>query len=45
MKKTFEEPNFEIVLFTREDVVCASQHFTDPEKGKGAVTTPVVPLS
>lgn len=44
MKELFEAPVYEIVLFTREDVVCASGDIYNPQ-GQGGVPGPVVPLS
>ena len=43
MKEIFETPVYEIVLFTREDVVCASQIIDQPQ-GSGGVPGPTVPL-
>ena len=43
MKMHFEAPDFEIVLFPREDVVCASQTIDNPQ-GTGGIPGPTVPL-
>ncbi len=43
MKELFETPVYEIVLFPREDVVCASKLIEEPQ-GDGGVSGPTVPL-